>query len=70
MGIRPERQSSLIWRKSSLSATQGDCVEIASSAENVLVRDSRDRPGPVLVLSLGQWRGFLCHIQDRNLDFG
>ena len=37
------------WRKSSYSGDNGGaCVEIASSAEAVLVRDTTDRGGPVV----------------------
>jgi hypothetical protein len=47
-----------IWRTSSYSADNGGaCVEVAS-AEAVLVRDTTDRPGPVLTFTADSWRAF------------
>jgi hypothetical protein len=47
------------WRKSSYSGTNGgDCVEIAESADTVLVRDTQDRGGTVLAVSAAAWRTF------------
>jgi hypothetical protein len=49
--------SSLKWRKSSMSA-QGNCVEVAFSAF-ILVRDSKDPDGSVLAFSPNCWNSFL-----------
>ena len=39
----------LQWRKAAASTANGACVELASRADGViLVRDSKDRSGPVL----------------------
>jgi hypothetical protein len=49
------------WRKSSYSGGNGgNCVEIGAQpqAGRVLVRDTRDRQGPVLGFSLQTWRQF------------
>jgi hypothetical protein len=49
-----------IWRKSSYSGGQGDCVEIATMTANVVaVRDSKDRGGAELVVSSQVWREFV-----------
>jgi Domain of unknown function (DUF397) len=46
------------WRKSSYSADNGGaCVEVAA-AEDVLVRDTTDRPGTVLTFAADAWRVF------------
>jgi len=49
---------SLNWRKASYSASNGGCVEVADHGNRVLVRDTRDRTGPVLMFTPGAWRRF------------
>ncbi len=54
------------WRKSSYSDNGGtDCVEVGAPAEanRVLVRDTKDRGGPVLQFSLAAWRGFAVRVK-------
>jgi hypothetical protein len=49
------------WRKSSYSGGNGgNCVEVGAPAEarHVLVRDTKDRHGPVLAFSPQAWRRF------------
>ena len=47
------------WRTSSRSGTNGDCVEVAADpAARVLVRDTKDREGPVLAFAPDAWRRF------------
>ena len=49
------------WRKSSYSgANGGECVEVASAAGSVLVRDTTDRSGPVLMFTADAWRAFIA----------
>ncbi|MDI2029005.1 DUF397 domain-containing protein [Saccharopolyspora sp. TS4A08] len=47
------------WRKSSRSAVEGNCVEVAVAPEVVGVRDSKDRQGGVLVFSSDRWAEFV-----------
>lgn len=47
------------WRKSSYSANGGECVETASDARNVLVRDTTNRDGGTLAFSAAAWSKFL-----------
>ena len=62
-----EGTSALTWRKSSYSGTDADqCVEVAVSG-HVLVRDTKDRAGAVLSLSVEAWRKF---IQQAKNDAG
>jgi len=69
MPDRQSRHSPLVWRKSSATADQGNCVEIASDVgiarkgPSVLVRDSRDPSGAVLVFSPAQWSAFLRRVR-------
>ena len=51
------------WRKSSFSGDNGGaCVEVAS-ADAVLVRDTTDRSGPVIMFNAGTWRTFISSIK-------
>jgi uncharacterized protein DUF397 len=53
-----------VWRTSSYSGQNGDCVEVASSAPDVVaVRDSKDREGPVLRFRPAEWRAFTAQIR-------
>jgi hypothetical protein len=46
------------WRKSSYSGNGGgNCVEVGR-VDRVLVRDTKDRAGPVLRFSPAAWRRF------------
>jgi hypothetical protein len=52
-----------IWRKSSHSgADSGNCVEVASAARAVAVRDSRDPHGPALAFTPAGWQAFTRRI--------
>jgi len=54
----------LNWRKASYSASNGGgCVEVADQANRVLVRDTQDRSGPVLVFTPAQWRAFTGRVK-------
>ena len=51
--------SEFSWRKSSYSGgSGGNCVEVADRDHHVMVRDTKDRPGPVLRFSPAAWRSF------------
>jgi hypothetical protein len=52
------------WRKSSFSGGNGgDCVETASGAGVVLVRDTTNRDGGTLALSADAWMAFTSKIK-------
>ncbi len=59
----PDRNS-VVWRTSSYTAGSGNCVEVApaAAAGTVLVRDTKDREGPVLAVPATAWRAFLAGI--------
>ncbi|MCX4473320.1 hypothetical protein C5N14_18590 [Micromonospora sp. MW-13] len=48
------------WRTSSRSSGNGNCVEVATAGGRVAVRDSKDRPGPVLVFGPDAWGAFVA----------
>jgi hypothetical protein len=52
------------WRKSTYSGSSGnDCVEVATSDNTVLVRDTTDRAGTVLAVRTDAWRGFAARLR-------
>ena len=52
------------WRKSSFSAdTGGECVEAASDAGVILVRDTANRGGGTLAFGADAWAAFLTSIR-------
>jgi hypothetical protein len=49
-----------IWTKSSLSFSNGNCLEVTElPGGSVGVRNSRDPDGPVLRFTQGEWDAFL-----------
>jgi Domain of unknown function (DUF397) len=57
------------WRKSSYSASSGNCVEVARTASTVSVRDSKQPgPAPVLGFSYAAWRVFVGAAKDGKFD--
>ena len=65
MATRHPDLSQAIWRKSSYSSSTGqNCVEVATNLPDVVaVRDSRDRKGPQLIVSIADWNGLLNAIR-------
>ena len=52
------------WRKSTRSNQKDQCVEVAVGRERTLVRDSKDRHGPILSLDAPRWRAFLHRLRE------
>ena len=63
------RQEAPRWRTSSYTNNGGACVEVADNLSSaVLVRDTKDRQGPVLTLAPQQWRAFVAGIRSGKLS--
>jgi len=58
----------LTWRKSSRSAANGACVEIATTSGTVRVRDSKDPAGPMLSFDPPGWRDFVAGVRAGEFD--
>ena len=58
--------SNALWRKSSYSNGQANCVETAFTAEDgrqVAVRDSKAPAGPVLTFQPSAWQRFTADVK-------
>ncbi|MFF5786333.1 DUF397 domain-containing protein [Streptomyces sp. NPDC012693] len=56
------------FRKSSFSAQQGDCVEMArTSTEGSAVRDSKTPSGPRLFFAADAWGSFIGAVRGEEL---
>ncbi|MFG3525515.1 DUF397 domain-containing protein [Streptomyces sp. NPDC047917] len=54
----------LIWRKSSYSSGNGQCLEVCDGLQGVTpVRDSKSSRGPLLVFRDGSWSAFLTALK-------
>lgn len=59
--------ASAVWRKSSYSSGNGQCVEIAFTGGIVAMRDSKDPSGPALIFIPGQFSAFIQGVIDGEL---
>jgi hypothetical protein len=58
------------WRKSTKSGNNGGCVEVAFLDQDVAVRDTKDRAGPVLIFTNDEWSAFIDGVRRGEFDLG
>ncbi|MFK3983092.1 DUF397 domain-containing protein [Micromonospora sp. NPDC050397] len=57
------------WQRSTKSgAGDNNCVEVAYGDEGVLVRDSKDRSGPVLIVGRASWESMVRELKSGGID--
>ncbi|HKR52393.1 MAG TPA: DUF397 domain-containing protein [Pseudonocardiaceae bacterium] len=49
----------MVWQKSSYSAANSGCVQVAPAPHRVLVRDSKNPEGPALTVPTRAWQALL-----------
>jgi len=60
--------AALNWKKSTRSGAAGHCVEVASAADAVFVRDSKDAAGPMLEFAQRGWSDFVAGVRAGEFD--
>jgi hypothetical protein len=66
--LTEEEHASLAWIKAQASSFNGQCVEMASTAGKVAMRDSKDPNGPILVYTHAEFRAFLDGARNGEFD--
>ena len=61
-------RANLIWTKAQASTHNGQCVEVASAAGNIALRDSKNPDGPILVYTPAEFRAFLDGARNGEFD--
>jgi len=59
-----ERLAHALWRKSTYSSANGNCVEVATNLPAIIaVRDSKNPDGPALIFDSRSWSAFLADVR-------
>jgi hypothetical protein len=57
------------WRKSSLSGSGNNCVEVADNLPGIVaVRDSKNPHGPKLIFTPNEWTAFIAGVKGGEFD--
>jgi hypothetical protein len=63
-GVSPD-----VWKKSSLSSYNGNCVEVAGLADDIIrVRDSKNPRGGILNFTQAEWDAFIGGVRNGEFD--
>jgi hypothetical protein len=65
--MRTAMPHQISWKKSSYSAANGNCVEVARLGGQVGVRDSKNAATPALAFTPVVWRTFVREMKSNRL---
>lgn len=69
MTVEIDRLAGAKWFKSTRSAGNSECVEVAFLDEGMVgVRDSKSPAGPALVFTPGEWEAFTAGVTDGEFN--
>ncbi|MGI5530212.1 DUF397 domain-containing protein [Streptomyces syringium] len=61
----------LVWRKSSYSGHQTDCIQVADAHPDLVpVRDSKNPHGPTLLFEADAWSAFIAGVKGGSIPAG
>jgi hypothetical protein len=64
MSVPAAEPFALSWRKASRSATNGECVEVATAPGYVAIRDSKNPNGAILDCSVDTFRALVSAVKN------
>jgi hypothetical protein len=71
MVVHDQDVSAARWQESSLSAADGNCVEVALNLKTIVaIRDSKHPTGPVLIVDHANWCAFMRDARNGVFDIG
>lgn len=66
--VKNPKPEQVTFKKSSLSAS-GNCVEVAELKDGgIVVRDSKNPQGSVLIFTRSEWKAFIGGVKQREFD--
>lgn len=68
ISLTESERRNLAWGKAQRSTNNGECVQIASTAGKIAVRDSKDPNGPILVYTPAEFSAFLDGARNGEFD--
>ena len=60
--------SRAVWRKSTKSSANSQCLEVAVLKGATAIRDSKDPTGPALTFTPAKWAAFTAGVQAGQFD--